>query len=226
MVTRGHQNSAIYFLAPWTAESAEYFAHEVGDGYSRRTILKLAGLLHDIAKPQTKGPDATGRIRFLGHSELGAEMVETRLTQMRFSSRIVAMVARMVEHHLRPSQLRQGQEEPSRRAIYRYYRSVQDVAVDTVYLAMADYLAAKGPEISADHWANHARMLGRLLQAGSDMTGPSPAKGPERLLTGHDLMQYFDLPPGPQIGRLLEQIEEAQAVGEIATPRGGPGPGR
>ena len=217
MVTRGHQNSAIYFLAPWTAESAEYFAQEVGDGYSRRTILKLAGLLHDIAKPQTKGPDATGRIRFLGHSELGAEMVETRLTQMRFSSRIVAMVARMVEHHLRPSQLRQGQEEPSRRAMYRYYRSVQDVAVDTVYLAMADYLAAKGPEISADHWANHARMLGRLLQAGSDMAGPSPAKGPERLLTGHDLMQYFDLPPGPQIGRLLEQIEEARAAGEIAT---------
>ena len=221
MVTRGHQNSAIYFSAPWTAESAEYFAQEVGDGYSRRTILKLAGLLHDIAKPQTKGPDATGRIRFLGHSELGAEMVEARLTQMRFSSRIVAMVARMVEHHLRPSQLRHGQEEPSRRAMYRYYRSVQDVAVDTVYLAMADYLAAKGPEISADHWANHARMLGRLLQAGSDMTGQSPgqgvSRGPERLLTGHDLMQHFNLPPGPQIGRLLEHIEEARAAGEVST---------
>ncbi len=222
LVTRGHQNSALYSLAPWTAETADYFAQEAGDGHSRRTLLKLAGLLHDIAKPQTKKPDATGRIRFLGHSELGAEMVEARLTQLRFSSRSVAMVARMVEHHLRPSQLRQGREEPSRRAIYRYFRDVKEVAIDTVYLALADYLAAKGPEIAPDPWASHARMMGAILQAGREPpwvqgAGRDSSRGPERLLTGHDLMQGFDLPPGPQIGRLLEQIEEARAAGEIAT---------
>ncbi len=214
LVTRGHQNSAIYSLAPWNAEAEAYFAEEVGDGFSRRTVLKLAGLLHDIAKPQTKAPDKTGRIRFLGHSELGAEMVTDRLAQLRFSSRIVSMVAGMVEHHLRPSQLRHGNEEPTPRAVHRYYRDVGDVAVDTVYLAMADYLAAKGPEVVADRWANHARMLGNLLQAGREK---APAKGPRRLLTGHDLMQRLNLPPGPQIGRLLAQIDEARAAGEIGT---------
>ncbi len=214
LITRGHQNSAIYSLAPWNAEVEAYFAEEVGDGFSRRTVLKLAGLLHDIAKPQTKGPDKTGRIRFLGHSELGAEMVTERLTQLRFSARIVAMVARMVEHHLRPSQLRHGDEQPTPRAVHRYYRDVGDVAVDTIYLAMADYLAAKGPEVVAERWANHARMLGDLLQAGQEK---APAKGPQRLLTGHDLMQHLDLPPGPHIGRLLAQIDEARAAGEIAT---------
>ncbi len=214
LITRGHQNSAIYSLVPWNAEVEAYFAEEVGDGFSRRTVLKLAGLLHDIAKPQTKGPDKTGRIRFLGHSELGAEMVTERLTQLRYSARTVAMVARMVEHHLRPSQLRHGDEPPTPRAVHRYYRDVADVAVDTIYLAMADYLAAKGPEVVADRWANHARMLGDLLQAGRER---APAKGPQRLLTGHDLMQHFDLPPGPHIGRLLEQIDEARAAGEVAT---------
>ena len=214
LITRGHQNSAIYSLTPWNAEIADYFAEEVGDGLSRRTILKLAGLLHDIAKPQTKGPDKTGRIRFLGHSELGAEMVTERLTQMRFSARIVSMVARMVEHHLRPSQLRHGDEDPTPRAVHRYYRDVDDVAIDTVYLAMADYLAAKGPEIVADRWAAHARMLANLLEAGREQ---APARGPQRLLTGHDLMQHLDLMPGPQIGRLLEQVDEARAAGEIST---------
>ncbi|MDE2937509.1 MAG: HD domain-containing protein [Chloroflexota bacterium] len=214
LITRGHQNSAIYSLAPWNAEVEAYFDEEVGDGFSRRTVLKLAGLLHDIAKPQTKGPDKTGRIRFLGHSELGAEMVTERLTQLRFSARIVAMVARMVEHHLRPSQLRHGDEQPTPRAVHRYYRDVGDVAVDTIYLAMADYLAAKGPEVVAERWANHARMLGDLLQAGREK---APARGPQRLLTGHDLMQHLDLPPGPRIGRLLAQIDEARAAGEIAT---------
>ena len=214
LITRGHQNSAIYSLAPWNAEVEAYFAEEVGDGFSRRTVLKLAGLLHDIAKPQTKAPDKTGRIRFLGHSELGAEMVTERLTQLRYSARIVGMVARMVEHHLRPSQLRHGDEDPTPRAAHRYYRDVGDVAVDTIYLAMADYLAAKGPEVVADRWANHARMLGNLLQAGRER---APARGPQRLLTGHDLMQHFDLLPGPHIGRLLAQIDEARAAGEIAT---------
>ena len=214
LITRGHQNSAIYSLVPWNAEVEAYFDEEVGDGFSRRTVLKLAGLLHDIAKPQTKGPDKTGRIRFLGHSELGAEMVTDRLTQLRFGARIVAMVARMVEHHLRPSQLRHGDEEPTPRAVHRYYRDVADVAVDTIYLAMADYLAAKGPEVVADRWAKHARMLGNLLEAGREK---APARGPQRLLTGHDLMQHLDLPPGPHIGRLLAQVDEARAAGEIAT---------
>ena len=214
LVTRGHQNSAIYSLAPWNAEMAGYFAEEVGDGFDRRTILKLAGLLHDIAKPQTKAPDKTGRIRFLGHSELGAEMVAERLSQLRFSSRTVSMVSRMVAHHLRPSQLSHGGDAPTPRAVHRYYRELEDVAIDTVYLAMADYLAAKGPEIVADHWANHARMLADLLEAEREQ---SPARGPQRLLTGHDLMQCLGLPPGPRIGRLLEQIDEARAAGEVTT---------
>ena len=214
LITRGHQNSAIYSLAPWNAEAAAYFAEEVGDGFSRRTVLKLAGLLHDIAKPQTKAPDKTGRIRFLGHSELGAEMVTERLSQLRYSARTVGMVAKMVEHHLRPAQLRQGDEKPTRRAMHRYYRDVDDVAVDTIYLAMADYLGAKGPEVVADRWASHARMLADLLQAGREQ---APAKGTQRLVSGHDLMQHLGLAPGPQIGRLLERIDEARATGEIST---------
>ena len=214
LVTRGHQNSAIYSLAPWAEETEAYFAQEVSDGYSRRTILKLTALLHDIAKPQTKAPDATGRIRFLGHSELGAEMATERLTQLRFSARTVTLVAKMVFHHLRPSQLRHGEETPSPRAVHRYYRDLEEVAIDTIYLAMADYLAAKGPEIVADRWAAHARMLGHILQVGPER---APAKGPDRLLNGHDLMQQLNLSPGPQIGRLLEQIDEARAAGEITT---------
>ncbi|MYC29716.1 MAG: HD domain-containing protein [Chloroflexi bacterium] len=214
LVTRGHQNSAIYSLAPWNSEVEAHFAQDAGDGFSRRTVLKLTGLLHDIAKPQTKGPDKTGRIRFLGHSELGAEMVTDRLTQLRFSSAVVSMVARMVLHHLRPSQLRHGQEMPTPRAVHRYYRELGDVAVDTIYLAMADYLAAKGPEIVADHWANHAKMLADLLEVGRIQ---APAQGPLRLVNGHDLMQHLGLPPGRAIGRLLEQIDEARAAGEITT---------
>ena len=104
LVTQGHQNSSIYFCVPWRPESAAYFNQTVTNGHNRRTVLKLAALFHDIAKPQTKTVDATGRTRFFGHSEQGAETAARRLRRLRVSSRGVAMVSRMVEEHLRPHQ--------------------------------------------------------------------------------------------------------------------------
>ncbi|MFQ6029043.1 MAG: HD domain-containing protein, partial [Dehalococcoidia bacterium] len=212
--TKGHQNSAIYSLVPWTEESEHYFAEEVSDGHNRRTMLKLTGLLHDIAKPQTKKQDETGRTRFLGHSELGATMVQARLSQLRFSSRGISMVSKMVEEHLRPPQIRTRGQWPTPRAIYRYYRDLGEVAIDTVYLAIADYLAARGPELAPDQWANHARMLTHILQSEAQ---PASTGRVDRLLNGHDLMQHFGLSPGPRIGELLEMIEEARAAGEVST---------
>lgn len=214
LVTKGHQNSAIYSNVPWTQESVDYFNQQVSDGHTRRTILKLTALLHDIAKPQTKAQDATGRTRFLGHSEMGAEMAEKRLAHLRLSSRGIAMVSKMVEQHLRPTNMYQGVDLPTNRAIYRYFRDVGDVAIDTLYLAMADYLAAKGPEVLPDDWARHARMMTHILQGGVDQTKPDR---PSRLITGHDLIKEFNLSPGPQIGVLIEQINEAQAAGEITS---------
>jgi poly(A) polymerase len=213
LVTKGHQHSAIYSYVPWTPEMKEHFHQEASDNHTRRTMLKLTALLHDIAKPQTRSQDETGRTRFFGHSELGAEMAADRLAHLRISSRGIAMVAKMVEQHLRPSNMSQDGELPTLRAIYRYFRDLGDVAVDTLYLAMADYLAAKGPEVVPENWANHARMMTYILQVGTQQTRP---ERPERLVTGHDLMQEFGLEPGPQLGVLLEKINEAQAAGEIS----------
>ncbi len=214
LVTKGHQNSPIYFMVPWTRQWADHFTEEVSDGHNRRTILKLTGLLHDIAKPQTKADDATGRTRFLGHSELGSEMVEHRLGQLRFSARGISMVSRMVRHHLRPSGMHEKGEFPTARAIYRYFRDLGDVAVDTLFLAMADYLAAKGPEVTPEDWSRHARMMTHILQVGTEQTKPDR---PAPLVTGHDLMAEFGLSPGPQVGSLIEIVKEAQAAGEIDT---------
>ena len=214
-VTAGHRNNAIYTMAPWTAKEDAYFGEIIGDGHTRRTVLKLAALLHDIAKPQTRAPDADGRIRFLGHSEAGAEIVQRRLSALRVSRRVTDLVSDMVLHHLRPSQLRHGLAMPSRRAIFRYYRDVGDAAVDTLYLAMADVLAARGPDLSPERWANYARMIAAVLETGAEQPGIRDGNPP--LINGHDLMDALDLPPGPRIGSLLARLREAEAVGEISS---------
>ena len=218
-VTGGHQNSPVFSCVPWTPESEAYFAEVVSDGHTRRTILKLAALFHDIAKPRTKTLEPDGRTRFFGHSEKGAVMAEERLRSLRLSSRGVSMVSRMVEHHLRPAGMSPASdgnrgEWPTNRAIYRYFRDVGDVALDTLYLCLADYLGAKGPELAHPEWLDHARMISHVLDTGSQE--PVSVATP-RLVNGRDLMSRFGLPPGPHIGSLLATIEEARAAGEIET---------
>ena len=214
LVTKGHQHSPIYSCVPWNPESEAHFNQIATDGHTRRTVLKLAALFHDIAKPQTKQVQPDGRTRFFGHSEQGAEIASDRLRQLRVSSRGIAMVSKMVEEHLRPATMMRGDNGPTNRAIHRFFRDLGDVAVDTLYLCLADHLAAKGPELSHQAWLNHARMVAQILHVGTH--GPdSPTNS--RIITGRDLMAHFDLQPGPEIGALLEKIEEALAAGEIET---------
>ena len=192
-----------------------YFAAPIGDGAARSTVLKLAALLHDISKPATKQFEPSGRMRFFGHDTEGAEVSEQILRRLRFCGRTCSMVRSMVRYHLRPSQLSQKGELPKSRAMYRYYRDVGEVAVDILYLNMADYLAARGPDIELDDWEEHCRMLGHVL-AHSE-SGPDRTVKPSWLIDGHDLMAEFLLEPGPIIGEVLETVREAQSAGEIGT---------
>ncbi len=197
---------------PWHPSLEGYFQQEASDGHTRLAILKLAGLLHDIAKPETKTIESSGRMRFFGHADRGAEMAEAILKRLKLSGRGIAMVRTMVEEHLRPSQMSQPGELPTGRAIYRYFRDVGDVAVDTLYLNMADYLAARGPNLDVEDWARHCEMIGYTLQMGLERGSPQVIP---KLLDGHDIMQTFGLSPGPRVGCLLRLVEEAQAAGEI-----------
>jgi hypothetical protein len=124
------------------------------------------------------------------------------------------MVSQMVMHHLRPTNMSEKNEWPTDRAIYRYFKDTGDVAIDTLYLCLADYLGAKGPELAHPEWLEHARMIAHVLYIG---TQEPVALTTTRLITGHDLMSRFQLQPGPHIGSLLETIEEARAAGEIET---------
>ena len=199
---------------PWEEWTGERFAQHATDGHDRRTLLKLAALLHDVAKPQTKMVDSNGRTRFLGHELLGASMSRDILGRLRLSSRGTQMICGIVENHLRPTQMSQGGAMPTHRAVYRYFRDAGDIAIDTLYLSLADHLAARGPDLDMGAWEHHTALISHILEVGTQEQ--SPERMP-RLVDGRDLMSEFGLSPGPRIGELLEAIEEAQAAGELVT---------
>ncbi len=196
-------------LVPWSPEMARHFAQESAGGRTRRALLKLAALLHDIGKPATKTIEQSGRMRFLGHAKEGSAMAVQIMERLRFSNREIKMVQLMIEHHLRPGFLL-SEDMPSRRAIYKYFRDTGDVGIDTLFLGLADHLAARGPTLDLDQWRKHAEVTQYIL---SKWFEEKATVMPPKLIDGHILIEKLGLSPGPQIGQLLEMVREAQAGG-------------
>jgi putative nucleotidyltransferase with HDIG domain len=200
----------------WCGGLREYFRDEVVPGTSRRTLLKLCALLHDIAKPQTKTFEESGRMRFFGHSEKGAEMATRLMQRLRFSSREIRLVAAMINAHLRPVQLGE-QRAPSRKAVYRFFRDTKDAGVETLLLSLGDHLGSVGPRVNRDGFRAHVTLISYILHL---RFGEEQVVSPPRLVDGDVLMASLGLEPGPTVGALLEAIREAQAAGEVTTADG------
>ena len=198
-------------LVPTFPDMDSYFEEPISDGHSRSTLVRLSGLLHDIAKPATKTREENGRIRFLGHHKVGAEVVDDILGRLRFGTRGRQFVRGLVRHHLRPKLMAERGAVPTRRALFRYYREVGDAAIATLYLNMADYLAARGPLLEHGEWREHCDLMAYILNA--DFKTPAAP----RLLSGSDVMGEFAIGPGPLVGKLLNAVTEAHAAGEVET---------
>jgi len=206
-------NDELLSVTPWSDELREHFDEEVAHGSTRRLLLKLGGLLHDLAKPATKTIDDTGRIRFLGHAKQGAAMAVTVMERLRFSNRETRLVENLVYHHLRPAQMTDG-DLPTSRAIYRFFRDTEGAGIDVLFLALADFLATRGPSIDINEWKRHNQLISYIL---AEHQKQKSVILPVKLIDGHDLMDIFGLKPGRLIGELLNEVREAQVNGEVIT---------
>jgi len=208
-----YASAEVLKTVPWSAELRQHFDQEVSCGSTRRSLLKVAALLHDIAKPQTRSIDADGRARFLGHPKEGAGLAVNILERLRFSTREIRTVELVVKNHLRPGQM-SNLGIPSHRAIYRYFRDTGDTGIDILFLSLADHLATRGPHLELTGWHDHARRAAYVLNKHAEEESLTT---PPKLVDGHDLMTAFGIQPGPQIGELLEVVREAQAAGELTS---------
>jgi poly(A) polymerase len=208
-----YSNDDMLSTAPWSKVIERHLSQEVSSGSNHKVLLKLAGLFHDIAKPMTKSIDDTGRARFLGHTKQGAAMTANILERLRFSNREIRLVESLVYHHLRPVQMA-NDELPTQRAIYRYFRDTGEVGVDILLLALADYLASRGPLASMEDWKKHCQLINYIL---AEHDRQQAKILPMKLIDGHDIMDTFDLAPGSLIGKLLAMVNEAHASGELST---------
>jgi hypothetical protein len=154
---------------------------------------------------------AEGRVTFMGHDERGAALAVAVLGRLRASERLAAHVAGLVRHHLRLGFL--VHDMPlSRRTLYRYLRTTEPVEADVTLLSVADRLATRGR--GAD--VAIARHLDLARQVLPEALAWRAAR-PRPPLRGDELAEAVGLAPGPELGRLLAELEEASFAGEILT---------
>jgi len=182
---------------------------------SMKALISLAALYHDAGKPDAQRVDPSGEIHFFHHEQVSAELVRWRAAELRLSNDEIERVATIVRHHMRPLWLADGDELPSRRAIYRFFRQTGAAGVDICLLSLADVLATHGATLTQERWQRHLDVARLLLEAWWEH--PTETVSPPPLLSGRELMAHFDLQPGPQIGSILEAVREAQAAGQVNT---------
>jgi poly(A) polymerase len=178
---------------------------------TRGQALRFGALFHDVAKPQTRAVTTEGRITFMGHDAAGAELGASVLARLRASDRLCEHVAALTRHHLRLGFM-VHQAPLSRRAIYRYLSTCEPVEIDVTVLSVADRLATRGRGAD-DAIARHLRLARQLI--GEALAWR--AKRPRPPLRGDQLAKAVGLRPGPEIGWVLGELEEASFAGEISS---------
>jgi poly(A) polymerase len=189
----------------------EFMRQPLANELTRWQALRFGALLHDVAKPQTRGVTAEGRVTFIGHDAAGADTARLVLRRLRASERLVEYVAALARHHLRLGFL-VHQMPLSRRAVYGYLRACEPVPVDVTVLSVADRLATRGDraeEAIAKHLGLAEQMLDDALRWEAD-----PPRPP---LRGDELARALGIAPGPELGRLLAELEQASFADEVET---------
>jgi poly(A) polymerase len=196
-------------LGPAAREVDEFLSAPLADELTRWQALRLGALLHDIAKPQTRQVTEQGRVTFIGHDTAGGHAASEILLRLRASQRLAEHVARLARHHLRLGFL-VHRSPLDRRTVYRYLRECDPVQVDVTVLSVADRLGTRGArsqEAIRKHLALAQQLLGEALAWAAD-----PPRPPVR---GDRLSGALGIRPGPELGRLLGELEEASFAGEV-----------
>ena len=204
-------------LGRFREQFARHFAESLNTDRSVRAALFFAALYHDVRKPATRTVELGGRIRFHDHDIKGAVITEERARAFNLSNDEVERIQLIVRHHMRfhffTSRLEGEKKEPSRKAIYHFFRDAREAGVDLVLLGLADLRGTQGPTLTQQTWSIALDVARILLE--NYWEKPQETVAPPRLLNGNELMSALGLEPGRIVGQLLEEIREGQATGKV-----------
>ena len=175
---------------------------------SNNVDLRLAALVHDIAKPKTRRLSKSKGYTFYGHDDVGARMLKGVAESMKFSNSTRDFITKLTALHLRPISL--AKKEVTDSAIRRLIVDAGEEIDDLMTLCRAD-ITTKNPKNISKYLANFDRVDKRI----KEVTEIDKLKAFQSPVRGDEIMKMFNLSPGKEVGKIKTMIEDAIINGEI-----------
>ena len=201
-------------------------------GFPRINHIKLVGFLHDIGKYSTWTLEDNGntvwkisdglpypndaglRHRFIKHDAVGAKLVVPLLKGLKFSNKQIDYISEMIRQHIYPSSVISSPNFDSK-IMMRYVRKMGENVIDNLMIAKADRLSAQGPAVTKEMTENNINGLNKLMDFYLDV---KPTLKPiPKLLDGIEIMDLLNIKQSPVLGRIINDLHEAQLNGDINT---------
>ena len=157
--------------------------------------LRLAALLHDIGKPQTRTTDADGTDHFHGHVEVSERMAAAILKRLKFDNDTITKVQKYVKYH-------DYNAEPSAKAVRRAINKIgAEYFPQILELRRADTLAQ-----SAYQQAEKLERIDAIARLYDEIMEQQQCVSLKtREITGNDLIA-LGVPKGKRIGAILAEL--------------------
>jgi len=175
---------------------------------SDKLALRYTALVHDIAKPRTKAFARGKGWTFHNHEELGARMLPAIGRRLRLPLEMTRYAQKLTRLHLRPIALTEKDVTDSayRRLLFQAGEDLEDLLT----LCRSD-ITSQNPKRVQKHLANFDFVVKRLTEV-EEKDQMRAFQSPVR---GDEIMRVCNLTPGPVIGKIKTQIEEAILDGII-----------
>ena len=172
---------------------------EVLSGVPPRLSLRMGALLHDIAKPNTKGIE-NGKVHFRHHEVVGARMTKKILKRLKYDNKTIKDVAQLVEQSARPHTFKMGWTDS---AVRRYIVDAGHMLEDLNALVRAD-VTTKNKQKKQEIHQTLDEMEKRIeeVKAKEELSKIRPA------LSGDEIMEHFNIQPGPKVGVIMKALYE------------------
>ncbi len=190
-------------------------AVRVADGFVHDPLVKLAVLLHDIGKPRAF--TRSGGVNMGGHEAIGAWIAKRIGERLRLSRGEISRLTYLVKHHMRVAAFpRMGRgkqvrfitegEAEGKKSIRKRF----PLFFDLLQVLIAD------SEASAHRASGWAPVIEETLRVIEHIEHVGNLNRARALIDGHTLIE-LGLKPGPELGRILNELHDRILSGEIAT---------
>ncbi len=161
---------------------------------SKDWAVRLAALLHDVAKPKTR-KIIDGIATFYNHEYLGAKMVARIMARLKFSAAEQERVVNLVKNHMFYYNVGEVTAASVRRLIAKVGR---ENLKDLIDLRIADRLGSGTPK-AMPYKLRHLQYMMEKVQ--NDPVSVKMLK-----INGEDIMNLLKIAPGPKIGAILDVL--------------------